>query len=397
MVRTTEAPPVPVPTSEADAIVKAQALRAQDYYEDAVRVLKVAEDNFGVSAALRLELAWNLLMIAEEDMTRDLDQDRIDAEVADARVRFDEAVRAEPQIEGRELLEAKMLRYERREAAARKVLEAYVARHPNDAQAHQEMGYFCYVTKDWTGAEREYEELARLAPDDGWAWLYLNIARQWLGHPAEELGQGYVKAAGLLPEVATPLRLIVKLYPDDPDRALALLRQVIAVQPRAVWARIHIAHVLRTRKDPDLEGAESMVRAALAVAPKDQAAHFNLGQLLEQRGDSAAAVAEYVQAAASAPIGDAAETADALDRLLRDEALAASVSAELRLAGWTAIVAKSPSVGLYAHDAARWYADVAHDPQTARRFFDAAAAAEPANDAYREDAAHARSDPAMHR
>lgn len=397
MVRTTEAPPVAVPTSEADAIEKAQALRAQDYYEDAVRVLKVAEDRFGVSAALRLELAWNLLMIAEEDMTRDRDQDFIDAEVADARVRFDEAVRADPKIEGRELLEAKMLRYERREDEARKVLETYVAAHPEDAQAHQEMGYFSYVTKDWARAEHEYAELARLAPEDGWAWLYMALARQWLGHPVDELDEGYLKAATLLPEVRTPLRMIVKLHPADPGRALELLRRVVATQPRAIWARIHIAHVLRTETDPDLDGAEKVLREALTISPKDQAAHFNLGELLEQRGDPAAAAAEYVEAAASATIGDAGETADALDRLLLDDGLGDALSAEQRLAAWTTIVAKSPSVGRFAHDAARWYADVAHDPQTARRFFDAAAAAEPSNEIYSADAAHARSDPAMNR
>lgn len=392
-IATIEAPPVAVPTSEEDAIAKAQSLRSQDYYEDAVRVLAAAEERFGKSAALRLELSWNLLMIAEEDMTRDLDQFRIDAEVADARVRFDEAVRMDPKVAGREVLEAGILRYEGREQDARRVLEAFVAAHPDDARAHQELGHLAYVMKDWPIAEREYAALSKLAPRDGWAVLYATLARQWQGRPAAELDESYVTAARLLPEVETPLRLIVKLHAQDPARAMELLRKVVAERPNAVWARIFIAHLQSTGSPPDVAAAEATLREALAIAPKDQAAHFNLGKLLADSGRTSAAVTELTAAAECAAIGNVGDTAEALDALLTAPDPRGEISAEQRLRAWNAIVARSPSDGRFAHDAGRWYADVAHDPKEAKTFLEAAAAAEPDNDTYRADAAHAKSDP----
>jgi HEAT repeat protein/Tfp pilus assembly protein PilF len=389
-VRTTEAPPVPVATSTADAIAKAQALRAQDYYEDAIRVLDDAESRFGRTAGTRLENAWNLLMIAEEDMTRDLDKFRIDAEVADARVRFNEAVRMDPHVEGRELLEAKVLEYEGEKEKSRRVLEDYVAKNPKDAAAHQELGYTAYKESDWATAEREYETLSQLAPKDGWAVLYRTIARQWLGRGTDELDAGYLTAAHMLPEVETPLRLLARLHEKEPDRAVELLGQVVKDRPRAVWARIWIAHVLRTKKDPDVVRAEALLREAAVIAPRDAAVRFNLGQLLESRGAIVDAVREYAESAECAATGDVTGVADALDRILTSDA---EIPADLRARAWDAIVAKSPSVGRYAHDAARWYADVAHDPRAARRYVEAAAAAEPDNEEYRADAAKAKSDP----
>jgi len=394
VVRTTEAPPVPTPTSNADAIAKAKSLRAQDYYEDAVAVLHVAESKFGVTADTRLETAWNLLMVAEEDMTRDLDRARIDAEVADARVKFDEAVRIDPNVEGRAHLEAQILRYEGRIDEARAVLEKLVAARPDDKYARQEFGAFAVDQKDWATAEREYAALEKLAPDDGWAVLYVTLARQWLGRPAEELDAGYLAAARLLPEVQTPLRLLANLHATAPDRALALLEKVVADRPRAVWARIWIAHVLRTKPNPDLARAQAVLREALTYAPRDQAAHFNLGSLLESEGHVVDALREYAESAEGAALGDVGDAAEAIDRLLSAGAIDA-VPADLRLRAWNAVVAKSPANGKFAHDAGRWYADVGRDPATARRFLEAAAAAEPDNEEYRKDSARAKSDPRL--
>jgi HEAT repeat protein/tetratricopeptide (TPR) repeat protein len=394
VVRTTEAPPVPEPTSNADAIAKAKSLRAQDYYEDAIAVLRVAEGKFGVGADTRLETAWNLLMVAEEDMGRDVDKARIDAEVADARMKFDEAVRLDPNVDGRARLEAQILQYEGRLDEARAVLEKLVREHPDDAFARQEFGYFAVQTKDWATAEREYSALAKLSPNDGWAVLYVTLARQWLGKPAGDLDAGYLQAARLLPEVQTPLRLLANLHAAEPERALALLDKVVADRPRAVWARIWIAHVLRTQPKPDLPRAEAVLREALAVAPRDQAARFNLGEVIEAQGRVVDALREYADSAESAAIGDAGDAADAVDRLLREGAVD-KFPAELRLRAWNAVVAKSPTNGRYAHDAGRWYADVARDPATARQFLEAAAAVEPDNQTYREEMARAKSDPRL--
>jgi Tfp pilus assembly protein PilF len=395
MVRTTEAQPVPVPTSPQDAIAKATALRAQDYYEDAVAALKDSDARFGATAGTRLEMAWNLLMTAEEDMTRDLDQARIDAEVADARLRFDEAVRMDPQVAGRERLEAWILRYEGENEKARRVIEDFVARHPADPFAHQELGHFAFKDGDWAVAEREYAALAVLSPSDGWAVLYRTIARQRLGHPAAELDAGFLAAAHLLPEIDAPLQSLARLHAAEPDRFLELLQKVVDGRPRAVRARIWIAYVQRTRTTPDVARAEAVLREALAIAPKDQAVHFNLGQLHESQGRTPDAVREYVASVDAGAIGDVAAAADALDRLLTAPASEDAVPADLRARAWDAVVARSLSTGRYAHDAGTWYAGTAHDPIAARRYFEAAAAAEPDNETYRADVLRAKSDPRL--
>jgi hypothetical protein len=118
----------------------------------------------------------------------------------------------------------------------------------------------------------------------------------------------------------------------------------------------------------DFAAAEATLREALAIAPKDQAAHFNLGKLLADDGRTAAAVAELTAAAEAAAIGDVADTAAALDALLTAPDPRGEDLAEMRLRAWNAIVSRSPSDGRFAHDAGRWYADVAHDPKEARTF-----------------------------
>lgn len=394
-VQTTEAPPVPAPTSPADAVEKAATLRAQDYYEDAVAVLKNADARFGANAATRLEMAWNLLMMAEEDMGRDIEPFKLEAEVADARMRFKEAVAMDPHVKGRELLEARILRYEGDKEAARRVLDEYVARSPDEAAAHQELGEFSYKEGDWATAEREYSAVARLLPKDGWAVLYATIARQRLGRPVADLDAGYLAAAHLLPEAEAPLRFLARLHESEPDRVLELMKKVIDDRPRAVWARIWTAYELRTRKNPDLAGAESTLREAISFSPHDQAAHFNLAQLLDSQGRTLDAVREYADSVDGGTIGNVGAAADALDRLLVVEGTQAVVPADLRVRAWDAVVAKCPSSGKYAHDAGRWYADVAHDPITARRFLEAAAAAEPENESYRADVLRAKSDPRL--
>ena len=66
---------MPAPTSPEDAVSKGRSLRALDFYEDAVRVLRDADAPFGPTPAVRLETAWNLLMIGEEDITRSAERE----------------------------------------------------------------------------------------------------------------------------------------------------------------------------------------------------------------------------------------------------------------------------------------------------------------------------------
>mgnify|MGYP001462184280 CR=1 FL=1 len=343
----TQAPPA----SPADAIERAQALRRQDWYEDAVALLQVAEERFGASAALRLELAWNVLMITEEDMTRDVDPAQIETGVAEARWRFEQAIAMDPAVPGRELLEAKILRHEGRGDEARPVLEEYLVRSPRDVFAHTELGDLASEQRDFATADREYSIVASILPSDGWAVLYATEARQWLGRPVAELEQGYVRAAALLPGQVTPLRLLARLHPNDPDRTLALLEQVVRDRPDGAWARIWQAYVLRTRAEPDLARAEHVLREALVAGTDDRAVHFNLGQVLEEERRPGDAVKEYVAALESSQPGDVAETAEALDRLLCADDVRTALPADVRTHAWDVLLARTPGTERYVDDA----------------------------------------------
>ncbi len=76
------------------------------------------------------------------------------------------------------------------------------------------------------------------------------------------------------------------------------------------------------------------------------------------------------------------EAAEALDRLLRSDAVLREVAADERGSAWDALVEKTPGSGRFAFSAARWYATEGRDPARARRYLDAALRAEPDNPAY---------------
>jgi tetratricopeptide (TPR) repeat protein len=385
-----EAPPMAAPTSPADAIAKAQRLRALDFYEDAVRVLRDSDARFGPRADVRLETAWNLLMIGEEDVTRDAAQAKIDAEVAVARKAFDEALRMDPHVAGQDLLQAKLLRYERANVQARALLKTIVERTPNDPAAHREYADFAFTTQDWTTAEREYSALARLTPKDGWPVLYATISKQWLERPAAELEAGYLAAARLIPEEPMAIARLAGLYENNPAKNVALLERFVAEVPEAVEARLALARLLLASPTPDRERAERVVRDAVKAGPRSRAAHGELARLLESSGRLADAVREDLEALALSDKGAVTETSDALDRILRDARASDAVPADLRLRAWDAVIARNPASGRYAHDAGVWFLEVGHDAATAARYLEAAVKAEPGSSAYRADLDHAR-------
>jgi len=389
-IATTEAPPVLVPTSPADAVAKAQALRAQDFYEDAIRVLRDADARFGPTAGVHLETAWNLLMIGEEDMTRDAPQATIDAEVALARSAFEETLRMDPRIAGQELLQAKLLRYEGSLLQARMLLSGIVERDPDDADAHREYADFAFAMSDWGVAEREYGALARLHPQDGWPLLYATISAQWAERPPNELEEGYLAAARLLPEEPLPLVRLSTLYAESPARNIALLERAIADRPGAVQARVQLARLLRSQPEPDLGRAERLLVEALMVSARSMSAHLELAGLYEAGGRIADAVLQDLDALAVADKAGIAEAAEDLARVLRGAAETDAIPPGLRTRAWDAIVARGPSSGRYAHDAGIWYLDVGHEPSTAARYLAAAVAAQPHDAACRQDLDRAR-------
>jgi Flp pilus assembly protein TadD len=64
--------------------------------------------------------------------------------------------------------------------------------------------------------------------------------------------------------------------------AEALVRQVVAAEPRAVWPRVLLSHVL-LQEGRDLDAAEQALRDVLALDPVHAEAQNNLAVLLRNR------------------------------------------------------------------------------------------------------------------
>jgi hypothetical protein len=262
-------------------------------------------------------------------------------------------------------------------------MNSLVQRDPSSPAFHRQYADFAFTVGDWGVAVREYGALARLQPEDGWPLLYETISKQWVERPADELEQGYLTAARMLPEEPKPLERLAGLYASNAARNTALVEKVLAEQPQAVQARVVLAGLVADR---DGTRAERLLREALSISRRSGAAHLALARLLASTGRVEEAVRHELDALALADTPGLAAPSDDLDALLRADA----VPAPLRLRAWRAVVARNPTAGRYAHDAGVWYLDIGGDAATAARFLAAAVTAAPRDEAYRRDLARAR-------
>jgi tetratricopeptide (TPR) repeat protein len=90
------------------------------------------------------------------------------------------------------------------------------------------------------------------------------------------------------------------LVKGDHDRALALVEQVLAEDPRNEEAEIIRAGVEVERGD--LEAAAAHLRRAIAIDPTDVQAHSKLGEVYQRLGDSEAALVEFRKVVEIAPL-----------------------------------------------------------------------------------------------
>jgi len=224
--------------------------------------------------------------------------------------------------------------------------------------------------------------------------LYATMARQRLGHPTAELDAGYVAAARLLPEVQTPLRGLARLHAAEPDRALELLQKVIDDRPRAVWARVWTAYVLRTRPNPDVARAEAVLRERSRSRAR-QVAHFNLAQILDSKGAVVERGARVRGRRGGRRRRRRREIADAISRLLLADGSGPSCRRNCGGARGMRSSRRVRRTGSTRTTRAGGTADIARDPVTGAPLPRAAAAANPENETYRADAAKAKSDPRL--
>jgi tetratricopeptide (TPR) repeat protein len=383
-------PPRPEPSAEVRAARDAaRAKIAAGNASEAVGDLKAAEAQLGPTADLRLEAGRAFLALAESALSRGDDGFMIKGLVADAHLRWKQATALDPRVPGAAVLRARIYRFEENPAAAKATLAESLAASPDDAAAHALLGEMATAAREWEEADLHWTKAAVLDPKDGVARFQATLAKQWLRVPAAQLEEGYLTAARLLPNDAEPVRLLMAIQPEDRTKRLAVLQKVIDGSAGAVWARIWMAHVVRTEGTPDPKRAIEILKEAERAAPTQPAVHFNLGLAREETGEQGEAVRSYLACVENSREGQCAQASDALDRLLHDPASGAGkdLPLSLRYRCYDAVLAKNPAEGRYGNNAGLWCRDVGRDYERSLRCYLAAVRAAPDDQDYLNDCA----------
>ncbi len=379
-----------ISAAAAAALERARTLRRDGRAAEAARILRDAEAELGASAMLRLETAWCFFTMAESAFRSQADGFLIKSNIADAHIRADQAATLTPDLPGAAVLLAKILRYEENADAARELLVNHVARFPGDAAAHRELGDMAQKARDWALADTHFTKAATLDAADGTSRLNATIAKQWLtaeggaAYTRDELHAGYRMAARLLPDADDPLRLIVGLYPNEPELRLAALNEVIEDREDAVWARVWKAYLLRATAP---EKALDVLTEAQRIAPTNTAVIVNRAETLAEMGRWNDAALTYVAALEAGEPDALGAASDALDALLHLGAQSREIDIATRDRAYDALCAANPSVGRYGNNAGLWYRDVGKDYEKSLRYYERAVAAEPSDQDYINDTA----------
>ncbi len=209
----------------------------------------------------------------------------------------------------------------------------YLAKKPDDAIVHYDLGYAYTAMKRPSDAKSEYEKAISL--DDKMAPAYLNLGLTLLESDPAEAVDPLQHAADLAPDQAEPKFLLgtalersgklapaieqyqaaEKLGDKDVDLHLSLgralltsnrpadaepeFRAALALRPNAADAHLGLAQSLIAEKKPDAGSAE--LGAYLQSHPSDSRARIELASLLVDQGKNDDALAELDRAAAAGP------------------------------------------------------------------------------------------------
>lgn len=164
------------------------------------------------------------------------------------------------------------------------------------AQAHFARGAWAYARKEWTSAEAEYQQSARLAPGNPQALYNLLLVQ----NEQHKIKPALATAAALLKIEPhnTPARLItaaLKQQDHDASGALAAYKDVLRYEPRNTVALFNQALLYQQTGRPD--DAITAYTAFTAVAPREFSGHYNLGLLYAGIHNPLAARAQFEAAA----------------------------------------------------------------------------------------------------
>lgn len=367
-----------------DAVTYARAQLAGGRTRVAIARIEEAEEKFGQDEHTRLTSAEAYFQLAVEAFGRGADSFEVRAHLADARLRLRAARELDPAVAGGVLLEARLLRYEEDPDSARELLTTHLEAQPDDLAARRELIDMARNAREWEVVRDQTATLMSLDPSDGRAVLDHAIALQWLGTAADELEGHYLAAARLLPEEDDPLRLLANLYPGRPEDRLRVIELALAENPGGIWVRVWKAHLLHKELD-DPEAALAVLDEAVAIAPDDVRAHENRAGVLVTLERPDEAIEAYLRAIRGAPPDSMSRASAALDFLVNRTPV--ELTPERRVEIYDALVEANPSEGAYGNNAGFWYRDVGMDYEKSLRYYQAAVAASPDDQDYLNDTA----------
>ncbi len=380
--------PLPELTAGHDtALAAARTLRAAGQRHEAIQTLRDAEKARGADAQLRLEAAWCFQELAEAAFNSGGDKFYVKGNIADAKLRVDQAEKMHAGLPGSVALLARIMRWSEDPDGARELLTTHFEEHPDDLLARLEMAAMAENAREWETADTHLTKAVEIAPLRGDLVLRSTIAKQWAKYPIARLRTGYLRAAKLLPDEQRPVNLLVKMYADLP-RQLDALDAVVAENPKARWARIYKAYLLTQSEAHGVGPALEVLDAGLALHPGDFGLLFQRAQTLQAAGDRDAEAAEtLVTALENGPVGDAYGASVTLDKWLFTTVPGGVFSPELRERAYTALTEKNPGEGSFGNNAGFWYRDRGKDYEKSLKWYQASVAASPDDQDYLNDCA----------
>jgi len=191
--------------------------------------------------------------------------------------------------------DARVLLTQNKTDQAINLLHTAIQKKPNEAYVHVLMAQALQRKNDFQASEREFQQAARIAPQNGMIWrdlgaLYVGTQR-W-----EEAANAYAKAGAIGRDngISWFDAGIAYLQLDRPKDAAEAFRKCVAINPSfgEAWYRIGIAQLnLKQNKD-----AAASLQQATKLMPNNAEAHLWFGNALLSTGQNEASKAEFLRA-----------------------------------------------------------------------------------------------------
>jgi len=265
------------------------------------------------------------------------------------------ALEIAPDLPAAQVAMARVLRTRGAATDSIETLHEALARHPQPAGAHRELGMSYESVGDPAEAERQFRAAAALAPDD---WMNWNALGSFLVRAGRTEGArvAYERAARLAPpDVRWPQEnlAILEIVEGDFEAAVEAFEGLDPAKADPELAsNMATAYFFVGR----LDEAEALYRRAVELEPRDPRIHRNLGDLHLRRGRTGAAREAYRRALELTEVELASRPGDATLRVQRALLAAKAGDCERAAEGLPDLWQEVRSTATLAHDVAQAWA-----------------------------------------